>query len=56
MVIVGMDTTNNKKRAATSVTTLLVQKAFRTCLTSNAIKLYFSLLDDLLLESLLSSG
>ena len=25
MVIVGMDTTNNKKRAATGVTTLLVK-------------------------------
>ena len=28
MVIGGMDTTNNKKRAATGVTTLLVQKSF----------------------------
>lgn len=28
MVIVGMDTTNNKKRVATGVTTLLVQKSF----------------------------
>ena len=28
MVIVGMDTTNNKKRAATGVTTLLAQKSF----------------------------
>ena len=28
MVIVGMDTTNNKKRAATGVTTLLTKKSF----------------------------
>ncbi len=28
MVIGGMGTTNNKKRAATDVTTLLVQKSF----------------------------
>ena len=28
MVIVGMDTTNNKKRAATGVTTLLAPKSF----------------------------
>ena len=28
MVIVGMDTTNNKKRATTGVTTLLAQKGF----------------------------
>ena len=28
MVIVGMDTADDKKRAATGVTTLLVQKSF----------------------------
>ena len=28
MVIVEMDTTNNKKRAATGVTTLLTKKSF----------------------------
>jgi len=36
-----IDTTNNKKRAATGVTTLLVQKSFPYCLTSNAINSIF---------------